>query len=177
MRVRHAFIRLAYISDEKLITVGDVRKLFGQSNLGQLKYAEDLMNEIRGLSHWSSLTGEFQKMVFDWEHEAVKVLLGKKDSADCLERALQTQILKIHEAGGPLLSDRWMAFGPAETGATEEPQVPNASSKSTGFLVLRFRCRAKILYVAKVSEKDAQSHHMMCYINMYINDICKYQIS
>lgn len=177
VRVRHAFIRLAYISDEKLITVGDVRKLFGQSNLGQLKYAEDLMNEIRGLSHWSSLTGEFQKMVFDWEHEAVKVLLGKKDSADCLERALQTQILKIHEAGGPLLSDRWMAFGPAETGATEEPQVPNASSKSTGFLVLRFRCRAKILYVAKVSEKDAQSHHMMCYINMYINDICKYQIS
>ena len=171
VRVRHAFIRLAYISDEKLITAGDVRKLFGQSNMKQLVYAEDLMNEIRGLSHWNSLTPEFLKMVFDWEHEAVKILLGKKDSVDCLERALQCQILKIHEAGGPLLSDRWVEFGSAETSAKDQPQVPNASSKSTVILVFRFRCKGKQYMLQKYSAKDAQSHRMMFYMKVHINDM------
>ncbi len=171
VRVRHAFIRLAYISDEKLITAGDVRKLFGQSNMKQLVYAEDLMNEIRGLSHWNSLTPEFLKMVFDWEHEAVKILLGKKDSADCLERALQCQILKIHEAGGPLLSDRWVEFGSAETSAKDQPQVPNASSKSTVILVFRFCCKGKQYTLQKYSAKDAQSHRIMFYMKVHINDM------
>ena len=128
VRVRHALIRLCYISDEKFIGQACVRKLFSASMMVALKLAEELFCEIRDLVKTHRLANEFMDLIFQWEHEAIKVLMDKKGSHKSIEEALQVKLQEIEGSGGPCLSTKWSGFAPSAPHEASSQSTPGNSN-------------------------------------------------
>ena len=128
VRVRHALIRLCYISDEKFIGQACIRKLFSASMMGALKLAEELFCEIRDLVKTQGLANEFMDLISQWEHEAIKVLMDKKGSHKSIEEALQVKLQEIEGSGGPCLSTEWSGFAPSAPHEASSESTPANST-------------------------------------------------
>lgn len=132
LRLRHACLRLAYV-EEKALTAADPKRLVGMAAHPNTQKAEDLMQEVRTLVASIKLEDAFFWEVQKWEMDAVKVLLDKKGKFRSLEHAVSAAVVRIHEdLGGPLISEKWMAFRPEG-----HEEVSGTSKLSLSQLVLR----------------------------------------